>query len=382
VSGADVQPGAPPAPAQDIPCSIPFDALPRAYGEPVARAAIRTRPEDFRVEERLGYEPEGPGQHVWLRVRKRELDTEAVARRIARAAGVAVRDVGFAGLKDRRAVATQWFSVDLGGRAEPHWGCLEDERLRVLATQRGRRKLRRGALAANRFEVRLRAPGGGTMNCDMNALAACLAAVEEGGVPNYFGPQRFGRDAGNVARAYAMLQGSAVRDRHRRGLYLSTARALLFNRVLARRVAEGSWNQALEGEAVMLEGTRSLFAADPHDSRLPARLQALDVHPTGPLWGRGEPALAGEARALEERVLAPCATWRRGLEQGGVRQARRALRARVRELGWEAAPDGVILRFTLPPGAYATAALRELVSGVTSSAGSGLELEHLQPGRW
>jgi tRNA pseudouridine13 synthase len=291
-------------------------------------------------------------------VRKRGVDTPRVATALAALAGVPAVGVGYSGLKDRHAVTTQWLSVDLAGRPEPDWAALGVGGVEVLAAHRHDRKLRRGAHRANRFELTLREVAG-----DRVGLEARLSRVGEAGVPNYFGEQRFGRGGGNPAKAIALLRGEVrVRDRGERGLLLSAARAVLFNRVLAARVAAGTWDRALPGEVLMLDGRHSWFVADEVTAELRARVERGEVHPTGALWGRGEPPSQGEARAEEAAALAGCEAWCEGLERAGLDQDRRALRVVPRDLAWDPLGEGVLrLRLTLPAGAYATAVLREVV---------------------
>lgn len=340
------------------PCYTPVDDLPHAAGEPAAQGVSRARPEDFRVDEVLGFTPDGRGQHVLLRIRKRGVNTDGLARRVARLAEVRPTAVGYAGRKDRNAETTQWFSVDLAGREAPDWRALEDDgSVRVLEAVPHGRKLRRGALTGNRFRLRLRELEG-----DLEDLASRLARVRREGVPNYFGAQRFGRDGANVERARALLAGDLrVRDRQLRGLYLSAARSALFNAVLALRVAEGSWNRALAGEVLMLEGSHSIFAPETLDQAILERLAQGDLHPTGPLWGRGRSPVRGAALDREVRGLAPCEAWRQGLEAAGLRHERRALRLPVGALRWEFdAARELLLEFFLPAGGYATSVVREL----------------------
>ncbi len=332
---------------------------PRAHGAPLGRARLKSEADDFEVEELLGFEPDGAGSHAWLRLRRRDTNTAWLARRLAAIAGVRPVAVGYAGLKDRRALATQWFSVDLAGRAEPRWAeALAAEGVELLACTRHRRKLRRGAHRGNRFVLRLR----GLAAADQAALAARLAAIRRAGVPAYFGTQRFGRDGANLERAAAILLGARrERDRQRRSLALSAARALLFNRVLARRVGEGSWARALPGEVLMLEGGHSVFPCERPDEAIAARLAALDLHPTGPLPGRGGLVPSGEALACERAALAGLEDWLRGLAHAGLAAARRALRVAVHDLDWAGeGKDGLRLSFRLAPGAYATMVVREL----------------------
>jgi len=332
--------------------------LPFAHGQPSLGGRLRAVPEDFEVREELNFPLDGAGEHVWLWVRKRGANTEWVARRLAERAGVPPGAVSYAGLKDRHAVTEQWFSVHLPGRAEPDWTTEIDPSLTVLKAVRHSRKLRRGASSGNAFHLVIRELDG-----DLAELAARLKLVAAAGVPNYFGEQRFGREAGNLERAEAMLGGrEKVRDHHRRGLYLSAARSALFNAVLARRVAEESWDRALPGEVLMLAGSHSIFTAAEVDAVLRQRVAAFDLHPTGPLWGTGELRSGGAVRELEEAVAATLPVFRDGLAAAGLAQERRALRLAVPNATLEfPEPRTAVLDFRLPAGAYATTVLRELV---------------------
>ncbi len=334
------------------------DTLPFAHGGPAGRGILRAAPEDFMVEEVAGFEPDGEGQHMLLWVEKRGVNTDWLAGRLARFAGVKRRDVGYAGLKDRHAVTRQWFSVDLAGRDVPDWSALGIAGVTVLRAERHGRKLRRGALAGNRFRIILR-----EVEADPECLAVRLAMVRREGVPNYFGPQRFGRDGVNLEAAAAMFEGRRVKDRHTRGLYLSAARAFLFNTVLARRVAAGNWQRHLPGDVMMLAGSRSHFRAEAADPELDARLAAFDIHPSGPLWGRGDLPTRAAARDLEARLPADHPLFCHGLEQAGLDQERRPLRLPVPDLAWTHDPDTrtLTLTFTLPAGAYATTVIREII---------------------
>jgi tRNA pseudouridine13 synthase len=334
------------------------EQLAYAMGPPVVSGRLREAPEDFVVEEDLGFLPDGQGDHALLLLAKRNANTEWVARRLAELAGVRPFEVGYAGLKDRRSVARQWFSVPLAGRPEPDWQRLESEDVRVLSVTRHRRKLRRGALKGNRFALTVRAIQG-----DLADLHRRLESIADRGVPNYFGEQRFGHGAANLSHAQAMLTGALqVRDRHKRGIYLSAARSWLFNRVLSCRVEQGSWDQALAGDTMMLAGTHSLFTVAEVDDPIRRRILDMNIHPTGPLWGRGEPPTRLESRQLEEQALAGLELWCQGLERAGLTQERRSLRLRIDGLEWEIDAHGdLYLRFRLPAGGYATSVLRELI---------------------
>ena len=338
--------------------------LPYAFGGPAGSGRLRVEPEDFVVRELPVCEPDGAGEHVWLYVRKRNANTEWVARQLARYAGVTPRDVSFAGLKDRRAVTEQWYSVQLPGKADPDWKAARIEGVEIVRAARHSRKLKRGALRGNAFAIRMRA-----VDADAAAVEARIQAMATRGIPNYFGDQRFGRDGGNLAAATAMLRGEGLRpDRHLRSLYLSTVRSFLFNQVLAARVKDGSWERAMPGDALQLDGRRAWFVAGADDADVTARAQVMDVHPTGPLWGRGPLATAAAACRLEEECLAPYAELRTGLERAGLEQDRRALRVRVQDLECQRDGDDLLLHFSLPAGSYATAVLRELLSGDSAAA--------------
>lgn len=326
---------------------------PRALGPPACGGAIRCAPEDFRVEEKLGFEPEGAGEHVLLLVEKRGCNTHWVARELAAHAGVKRAEVGYAGAKDRHAVARQWFSVRVKPDAEPDWDALPVEGVRVLARARHRRKLRHGAHAGNAFELRVRALSG-----DTSGLEARLQAIARDGVPSYFGAQRYGH--ANLETARALFAGARV-PRVQRGFALSAARSALFDAVLAERVTAGTWATLVDGDCANLAGSASWFPVERVDEDLARRVREGDLHPTGPLWGRGELPTRGAVRALEESVAAAHAELARGLEAAGLEQARRALRVVPRELRWEIGRDELMLSFVLPRGTYATSVLDELI---------------------
>jgi tRNA pseudouridine13 synthase len=330
-----------------------------AWGSPAVAGRQRSRPEDFQVIELPLVEPSGQGEHAWLLIRKRMENTEAVARQLAHCAGVSPRQVSYAGLKDRNAVTEQWFSVHLPGRLDPDWNAIHSDTLTLVRYARHGRKLRRGALTGNAFRIRVREVTG-----DRVLLEERLKQVAAHGVPNYFGAQRFGRAAGNLHAADRLFAGTADKlTRHQRGLALSAARSFLFNRVLAQRVSDASWNRAIPGEALQLSGSHSFFVANTVDPELEQRVLSMDVHPTGPLIGSGETPVTGAARQLESGSLADQQAWCTGLARAGLRQERRALRLQVTGLAWTwPQPDCLELTFSLGAGAYATSVLRELVS--------------------
>jgi tRNA pseudouridine13 synthase len=336
---------------------------PRAHGVLLSKADIKTEPEDFRVEEQLSFVPSGEGPHWLLRIEKRAANTGWVAAELARLAGLPAAEVGYAGLKDRQAIAVQWFSVPARNKSREFWRSVSTPEFRVLDAQANLRKLKRGALSGNRFRIRLR-----DVAWPRGELEAKLATLRTHGVPNYFGPQRFGREGGNLDRVADWLErGVKPAGRTERGFALSSARSLIFNAVLARRVESGSWGALQPGDLASLDGSGSHFRIAALDDDLSRRVEAFDIHPSGPLWGRGEPQTEGRVRELEQEVAREFAPVAELLASEGLAQERRPLRCAVRELRIE--PDDgtheaeartLTLSFSLGRGQFATAVLREI----------------------
>lgn len=334
----------------------PWEGLPAALGGPAGCGRIRMQDEDFIVAEELGFALTGEGEHLFLRLRERGCNTDWVAGQLARWGGRPRVDVGYAGLKDRHAVTEQWFSLRFPAGRHPDPASMAIEGVELLEWSLHNRKLKRGALKGNRFELRVRA-----LEADPDLLATRLAAVVRRGVPNAFGPQRFGRELGNLRLAEAWFGGGTAPGRSARGFALSAARALVFNALLAERISAGDWEHAAPGDPVQLDGRGSWFLAETGDEALAARLASLELHPTGALWGRGEPPGHGPGAALERSVAGRFALFADGLVAAGLEQERRALRIRVRDLDWQLAEGDLLLSFGLPGGAYATSVLRELL---------------------
>jgi tRNA pseudouridine13 synthase len=339
-----------------------FELLgPTAWGEALGRAALKATAEDFQVDEVLDIPLSGDGEHLWLWVEKRGLNTEEAARRLARAAGVQLRTVSYAGLKDRQALTRQWFSIQLPGKADPDLSAAQDDTLRILSSGRHRRKLQRGAHSANGFTLRLTA-----LEADHQALDQRLESIRRHGIPNYFGAQRFGYQGGNLgeARDYAARQ-ALPEQRNLRSRLLSTARSYLFNRVLAERVSDGSWQRAQVGDLLAFTDSRSFFPAGEAECNDP-RLAILDLHPTGPQWGAGPSPAGGATGELENRIAQEQSSLRDWLVRAGMEHERRILRLPIDRLTWHyPEPDILQLEFVLPPGCFATVLVRELVDLVS-----------------
>lgn len=332
--------------------------FPRLYGEPLTTGVIRTEPEDFQVDEQLGFEPGGSGEHLFVHLRKRGENTQWIARQLAKIANIKPMDVSYAGLKDRHAVTTQWFSLWLPGQPDPDLSALPDS-VQVLQTIRHNRKLKRGGHQANRFSLRIRELAqtlGGTAELEQR-----LQLIHDRGVPNYFGEQRFGHDGGNLSQADKLFNGEIkIRDRHKRSMAISSARSYLFNRVLAKRIELGCLDAYLPGDKAVIRGSSNLTPeTDP--AQLTAAIEALALHPTAPLMGRGRPLVEDQALALESAILAEFESWCQALERLGQVRERRSVRFLPRNFSWQRPqPDWLEVSFELPPGTYATSVLREI----------------------
>ena len=340
-------------------------------------AVIRRSPEDFVVEELPAYPASGKGEHLFITFRKRGLTTPDAVRALARELGVDPRFAGWAGMKDRHAVTTQTvsFSLPMARDAAAAAAKIAVPGLEVLAAQRHDNKLKPGHLLGNRFTLVLR-------GIDPARLAAARAILEEAGrvgVPNEFGPQRFGRDGDNPARALAWLAGKerGPRDKRDQRMLFSALQSLLFNEVLARRVAEGTWSSVLAGDVAKKHDSGGLFdvpleGPELDDAR--ARAEAGAISATGPMYGAKMRWPAGEPLAAERAVLDASALddalleARKSLGEG----TRRALRLEVHEMAvteesarapgtnlasQDPAGVSIVVRFVLPKGGYATTVL-------------------------
>ena len=331
---------------------------PRAWGSPCGSALIRCSPEDFCVSEQLGFELSGDGEHCFLYLQKRQLNSMQLLHRVSDLSGAAQRDIGISGLKDRNAVTRQWFSVGMAGRAEPHWRSLESEGdVQVLAVSRHLRKLRRGVHRANHFTLVLRELLG-----ERVALEQRLQTLRDEGVPNYFGEQRFGRNGSTLEQAQRWMHSGRRISREKRSLYFSALRAYVFNRLLAVGVENGGWNKIQSGDVCLLNGTRSFFTCDEPDDDICSRARRGDIHPGLPLWGRSPSGADLVLNDLQMECLAECHKICGFLEESGLDLAWRSTRMVPDDFSWKFCDDGSLqLNFALGAGSYATALLAEFV---------------------
>lgn len=327
---------------------------PYVYGSPFSTGVIRQYPEDFIVTENLVFTPSGNGEHVFLQIQKTSENTEFIARQLARFAGVRQRDIGYAGLKDRHAVTSQWFSIWLPGKANLPWEQFNSENVKVLQHLRHNKKLKRGVLSSNHFKITVRHWQG-----EHTKTITQLSAIKSSGIANYYGEQRFGHNGNNLNKALTMFQGAKV-DRELRSIYLSAVRSFLFNQLLAQRVLAGTWNQALIGDVFMFDCSHSYFKTEQLDDDIIQRVAQQLIHPTALLWGVAKPTPM--LTTMEQEVFERYPELVQGLIASGVELSRRALRVNLPDLHWQFVEhDKLVLEFSLPAGCFATAVLREII---------------------
>lgn len=367
--------------------------LPQPMTPPIKQALYKAKPEDFVVNERLEVDFTGEGEHLWLHIKKSGINTAYLAKLLSEWADIPLRDVGYSGLKDRLALTTQWFSLRLPKKQKPDSDFApvdikEHETVKIIAEHWHNKKLNRGTHNANQFVITLRDiefAKDQTLG-DKSSVEQHLQTISKTGVPNYFGPQRFGFGGNNIREALNLFarplkstssakkknkRKSAVREQN--SMELSAARSLIFNQILAARVQDGSWNTGLNGEVFNLNGSGSIFASEHMDETLQARLASGDIHPTAVMWGAGNDKVAGDAAELESTVVqqdALLAALATGLEQREVKAQRRALRLPVEDLSWRWADeqDGeqtLVLSFKLTTGSFATSVLASVVEHLT-----------------
>jgi len=309
----------------------------------------------------LGFEPSGEGEHCLAWIEKIDRNSNDVATEIAQNLGIRKRLVNHCGLKDRAAITRQWFSIHLPGIASPSPEQISGNGFRVLAMTRHQRKLKRGGHRANRFVIRLR-----DCQFDVADVVSRWHEIESHGVPNYFGPQRFGHNGDNLELATRMFCGQAeVRDRLLRGILISAARSCIFNACVAQRVTDQTWNVPLDGDVFGFADNHSLVLPGNLRGDETQRVAAGDLEITAPLWGNGELHSVSDVREIEQRIANHYNEFAKGLEQLNLRQERRVMRLcpSKSHLEWESDSD-LVLRFELPTGTYATTLLREMVEFV------------------
>lgn len=340
--------------------------LPFISGDlPGVGGSLRASTDHFIVEEIPLYDPSGEGQHLYVNITKEGLNTRDVEMGLARVFGIANRDVGIAGMKDKHARTTQTFSVSVGYVDEAFVQAAPGriaEKLPVTVNwaKLHKNKLKRGHLLGNRFTVTI---------TDLavppeEALAraqAIIEVLEKRGLPNFYGPQRLGRDGMNVQRGMEILRTKQhVSDRWLRNLLLASVQSYLCNRYLARRILDGSYDTLLLGDIAKKVDTGGLFEVADVDAENP-RYLAQEISFTAPMFGPDMWGASGPSGALEEAVLAEHSFTIEQMAKARLSGTRRMGRLRLTDLAVETSEDGLVVGFSLPKGAFATTLLRELM---------------------
>ncbi|PTA69850.1 tRNA pseudouridine(13) synthase TruD [Deinococcus arcticus] len=313
---------------------------------------LRQHPEDFRVEELPAYPLSGEGDHLFIQVEKRGHTTAHVLRELGTQLGVRDRDVGVAGLKDRHAVTTQWLS--LPARYEDRLGQFALEGVQVVQVTRHTNKLGLGHLRGNRFVVRVRgAPG------QAEPAARLLEQLRLRGVPNYFGPQRFGLGGLNAEEGLRVVRGeSRVRDPRVRRFLTTALQSVVFNAFVSLRLERGVFDALLRGDMAKKHDTGGVFQVEDAAAES-ARAARGEVSATGTLFGKKVRSLGGDAGELEQAALGAL-----GLSPEmflSRKGDRRLTRVFLDEASVQPEEDGYTLAFVLPRGSFATSVLREIM---------------------
>ena len=322
---------------------------------PKQTALLKVECADFVVKEQLGYDMSGDGEFVAVKVRKTDCNTLFVGEQLAKFAGISARNMSYAGLKDRKAVTEQWFSLQMPGQPTPDFSQFSLEGVEILEVTRHQRKIRIGSLQDNHFEILLRNAE------ETDELKVRLDFLAKNGFPNYFTEQRFGRDGNNLTQALRWANGEIkVKDRNKRSFYLSAARSEIFNLILSKRMELDLAQQILVGDVLQLNGSHSWFVVDESEdlALLQQRLAQQDVLLTAPLIGEEEKS----AVDFEHEIFAQHQALFALMRQERMKAARRPILMQPQQFQWQFEPNGLRLQFALPAGSYATALIRELVN--------------------
>ena len=322
---------------------------------PKQTALLKAECADFVVKEQLGYDMSGDGEFVAVKVRKTDCNTLFVGEQLAKFAGISARNMSYAGLKDRKAVTEQWFSLQMPGQPTPDFSQFSLEGVEILDVTRHQRKIRIGSLQGNHFEILLRNVE------ETDELKVRLDFLAKNGFPNYFTEQRFGRDGNNLTQALRWANGEIkVKDRNKRSFYLSAARSEIFNLIVSKRMELNLAQQILVGDVLQLNGSHSWFVVDESEdlAQLQQRLAQQDVLLTAPLIGEEEKS----AVDFENEIFAQYQALFALMRQERMKAARRPILMQPQQFQWQFEPNGLRLQFDLPAGSYATALIRELVN--------------------
>ena len=325
------------------------------YGVPQQTAVLKSTSTDFEVEEVLGFEPGGEGEHLFLWVEKCGLGTNELITRMAKDHDLPPNAFGYSGLKDKHALTRQWLSLHLPGKGAP-FDQPTGEGYRVLRQLRHHKKLRPGTHKFNQFRICLR---------DIRELPVAtlqqIDSVRTQGFANYFGHQRFGRKQDNVQQALAQL-GTRRLSRARKSMLLSSLRSHLFNQILATRIELGHWHMPLEGDVFMLRGSHSIFS-DPLDAALLERFREQDISNCASLYGSGRNLMSTRSAEIEQQIFTENADITNCLERHDSRLQMRPLRVAAESFSFDFDPaTGLLqLELSLPTGSYVTTMLEHFL---------------------
>lgn len=338
---------------------------------PLFTATIKQKLSDFTVYETLSFEPSNSGEHTLLHIEKTGLNTAFVAEALAKYGQLPLRSVSYAGRKDKYATTSQWFGIYHGSSTKPDWSGFTMDGVRILNITQNERKLRTGAIKANRFEIVLR----NIDNLNEQALLARIDAIREHGVPNYFGNQRFGelikadgsvQLGGNLSLAEKLVNGEDIRNRNKKSMAISALRSWLFNHFVSNRITHLAYQELLNGDALSLSGSNSFFIHDQEDQSLLSttkkRLSEGDVLITAPLWGEGELNSKFDAHIFEQKTADEHAQVCNALASLKLSQQRRPILLFVEDFTAQISDNSAVLSFSLPSGCFATSVLREIAN--------------------
>lgn len=337
-----------------------FDQLFPTINTIKATGTIRQVPNDFKVTEINSTELSGTGEHLWVYIKKINTNTDWVAKNLSNVCQVPRRQVGFAGLKDRHAITKQWFSIQL-----PKVSDVEiinkalPEEFQIIESKFHNRKIRTGQLDANQFEILIKDIDGDKQHIEKN-----IQLILNDGVPNYFGPQRFGIEMGNIQKVQDWFSGRCkINSRNLKSLLISTARSHIFNLIVAKRIQDNQWKKTMRGDIFQLNKSRSWFhMSEATPEELSKRLKEFDIHITAAMYGEDAIQSTKECADLEINIAKQYPIYLNGFEKFRIKQDRRAIRIHPIDFKYAWQNNHLLLNFKLLPGAYATGIIREILT--------------------
>ncbi|MBR7888630.1 tRNA pseudouridine(13) synthase TruD [Marinomonas sp. A79] len=350
-----------------------------AWSKPTVTADLKTHVQDFYVEEQLGFEPDDKGEFCFVFIEKEGVNTDFLAKRLAQLAGIAANKVTYSGVKDRHACTRQWFCLHVLNK-QPNLSSIQEafrapESVRVIAQLRHSKKLRTGTHLANRFVIRLRSVEG-----DLEELEARLQLIKQAGVPNYYGPQRFGINGNNLHNGKELvLNGRQSRRKLSKteSFWLSAIRSWCFNEALSDQVENGMWMRLCDGDIAQFQSHDEQFRVKEVGALMHRKVLQGEISPVLPMVSEGWEAGTGAQReAAIKSSLAQSTDLIEGLLTFDLSRDSRLARLVPMNMAWELLSNKtdstnntqLIVEFSLPKGCFATSLLREMVDFTDKSA--------------